>query len=289
MTKTLTGGWSRNVLTSYKLLSSKTHLIVNWCAISTSDANSLSGDDVIHIHKHQQPCGYVKIVNGIQPSTTIFHLRTIRQLVVQVSFLLFDMDSFSEDCAHVSSVQLCLTDPTYKSCVKSMRFCGYRKPWILTTSVSLVEVSIVQLNVRYPCNLTFSYTSIEKQRAYVYMKYERSDTIHFTANPMTFGIPYTQRFIGYYRKWRLQQKLGYVMRFNDLYACCFVGSIEIYDGFEGYYLIAQKKNLNYSEKILDVATTYYLATLILQIHETLFMSHGDPLFVLRFVKELVKV
>ena len=65
MTKTLTDGWSRNVLTSYRQLSSKTHLIVNWCVISTSDVNSLSADDVIHTHMHAQPCGYVKIVNGI--------------------------------------------------------------------------------------------------------------------------------------------------------------------------------------------------------------------------------
>ena len=287
--KTLTDGWGRNVLTAYKLLSSKTHLIVNWCVISTSDANSLSADDVIHAHKHAQPCGYVKIVNSIQPSTTIFHLRTIRQLVVQVSFLLFDMDSFSEGCEHVSSVQLCLTDPTHWRCLKFMRFCGHRKPWILTTSVSLVKVSIVQLNVRYSCNLTFSYTSIEKQRAYVYMKYERSDTIPYMNNPMSFWLDYRQRVVGYYRKWRLQQQIGYIIRFNDLYACCFVGSIEIYDGFESYYLIAQKKNLNYSEEILEVATTYFLATLIFQVNDTLIMSYGDPLFILQFVKELVNV
>ena len=289
MAKTLTEGWSRNVLTSYKLLSSKMHLIVNWCVISTSDANSLTADDVIHTHMHAQPCGYVKIVNGIQPSTTIFHLRTIMQLVIQVSFLLFDMDSFSEDCEHVSSVQLCLTEPTHWRCMKSMRFCGYRKPWIISTTVSLVEVSIVQLNVRYPCNLTFSYTSIEIQRAYVYMKYERSDTLHFTTNPMTFRINYTQRLMGYYGKWRLQQKLGNIIRFNDLYACCFVGSVKIYDGFESYYLIAQKNILNNSEEILDVATTYYVATLILQVKHTLINSYGDPLFILRFVKELVNV
>ena len=287
--KTLTDGWSRNVLTSYRQLSIKTHLIVNWCVISTSDANSLSGDDVIHAHKYAQPCGYVKIVNGIQPSTTNFHLRTIMQLVIQVSFVLFDMDSFSENCEHVSSVQLCLTEPTHWQCLKSMRFCGYRKPWTLTTTVNLVDVSIVQLNVRYPCNLTFSYTSIELQRAYVYMKYERSDTLHFTTNPMIFRKNYTKTLIRYYGKWRLQQKLGNILRFNDLYACCFVGSVEIYDGFESYYLIAQKNIFNISEEILDVATTYYVATLILQVNYTLINSYGDPLFILRFVKELVNV
>ena len=289
LTKTLTEGWSGNVLTSYKLLSSKTHLIVDWCVISTFDTNSLSADDVIHAQNTTQPCGYVKVVNGIQPSTTTFHLRTIRQLVVQVSFLLFDMDSFSKDCKHVSSVQLCLTDPTHWRCLKFMRFCGYRKPWTLTTSVSLVGVSIVQLNVRYPCNLTLSYTSIELQRAYVYMKYEHSDTLHFTTNPMTFGKNYTKTLIEYYGKWRLQQKLGNKIRFNDLYACCFVGSIEIYDGFESYYLIAQKNILNNSEEILDVVTTYYVATLIFQVNHTLINSYGDPFFTLRFVKELVNV
>ena len=289
LAKTLTEGWSRNVLTSYKLLSSKTHLIVNWCVISTSDANSLSADDVIHTQNTTQPCGYVKIVNGIQPSIITFYLRTIRQLVVQVSFLLFYMDSFSENCEHVSFVHLCLTGPTHWRCLKSMRFCGYRKPWTLTTSVSLVKVSIVQLNVRYPCNLTFSYTSIEKQRAFVNIKYERSDTLHITGNPMIVRINYAERLIGYHGKWRLQQKLGDILRFNYLYACCFVGSIEIYDGFESYYLIAQKMNLNYSEEILDVATTYFLATLIFQVKYTLFMSHGDRLFILRFVKELVNV
>ena len=281
--------WSRNVITSYRQLSSKTHLMVDWCVISTSDATLLSIDDVIHTHNTTQPCGYVKIVNGIQPSTTTFRLRTIRQLVVQVSFVLFDMDSFSEDCKHVSSVQLCLTDLTHWICQNSLKFCGYKKPWVLTTTVSLVKVSIVQQNVRYPCNLTFSYTSIEKQRAYVFMKYERSDILHFTTNPMSFRMAYRQRVIGYYRKWRLQQQLGYIILFIYLYACCFKGTVEIYDGFESYYLIAQKNILNNSEDILDVATTYSLATLIFQVNHTLINSYGDPLFILRFIKELVNV
>ena len=287
MNQILTDGWSRNVLTSYTLLSSKTHLMVDWCVISTSDADSLRADDVIHTHNHSTaPCGYVKVVNGIQPSTSIFHLRTIRQLVVQVTFLFFDMDSFSEDCEHVSSVQLCLTDPSHWVCPKSLKFCGYRKPWIQTTSVSLVEVLVVQLNVRYPCNLTFSYTSIEVQRAYVYIKYESFETMHITSNSMNFRLV---SLAGYYGKWRLQQKLGNIIRFNDWQACCFVGSVEIYDGFENYYLIAQKRISNYSEEILDVATTYYLATLIFHLNHTLNKFNDDPLFALRFVKELVTV
>ena len=290
MNQTLTDGWSRNVLTLYKLLSSKTHRMVDWCVISTSDADSLSADDVIHTYNNATaPCGYVKVVNGIQPSITTFHLRTIRQLVVQVNFIRFDMDSFSEDCEHVSTVELCLTDPSYWECPKSLRFCGYRKPWIQTTPVSLVEVSIVQLNVRYPCNLTFSYTSIEIQRAYVYMKYERVETMHITSNAMDFMPLFTERLVGYYGKWRLQQNLGNIICFNDWQACCFVGSFKIYDGFESHYLIAQKKIFNYSEEILDVATTYYLATLVFQLKHTLNNDNDEPLFALRFVKELVNV
>ena len=288
--QTLTDEWSHNVLTSYKLLSSKTHRMADWCVISKSDADLLRADDVIHTYNDATaPCGYVNVVNGIQPSITTFHLRTIRQLVVQVSFLLFSMDSFSEDCERVSSVQLCLTDPTHWECLESLRFCGYRKPWIQTTTVSLVEVSIVQLNVRYPCNLTFTYTSIGKQLVYVYMKYERVETMHITSNTMDFILGFTGRPAGYYRKWRLQQKLGNIIRFMDWQACCFVGSFEIYDGFESHYLIAQKKISNYSEGILDVATTYYLATLIFQQNHTLNKSNDDPLFVLQFVKELVSV
>ena len=288
--QTLTDGWSRNVLTSYKLLSSKTHRMVDWCVISTSDADSLKEDDVIHTYKNETaPCGYVKVVNGIQPSITTFYLRTIRQLVVQVSFLRFHMDSFSEDCEHVSSVQLCLTYPSHWECPKSIIFCGYRKPWIQTTAVSLVEVSIVQLNVRYPCNLTFTYTSIEKQLAYVYMKYERVETMHILSNAMDFMPLFTERLVGYYGKWRLQQILGNIIHFMYWQACCFVGSVEIYDGFESYHLIVQKKISNYSEAILDVATTYYLATLIFNLNHTLNNSNDDALFVLRFVKELVNV
>ena len=285
--QTLTDGWSRNVLTSYKLLSRKTHRMVDWCVISTSDVNSLRADNVIHTYNNATaPCGYIKVMNGIEPNTTIFQLRTIRQLVVQVSFLLFEIDSFSEDCEHVSSVQLCLTDPSHWVCLTSLKFCGYRKPWIQTTSVSWVEVSIVQLNVRYPCNLTFTYTSIEVQRSYDYMKYEHFETMHITSNSMEFML---KKLVVYYGKWRLQQKLGNIIRFMEWQACCFVGSFEIYDGFESYYLMAQKKISNYSEEILDVATTYYLATLIFQLNHTLNKSNDDPLFVLRFVKELVNV
>ena len=158
-----------------------------------------------------------------------------------------------------------------------------------TTPVSLVEVSIVQLNVRYPCNLTFSYTSIEIQRAYVYMKYERVETMHITFSAMDFMPLFTERLVGYYGKWRLQQNLGIIIRFMDWQACCFVGSFEIYDGFESHYLIAQKNISNYYEGILDVTTTYYLATLVFQLNHTLNKDNDDPLFALRFAKELVNV
>ena len=158
-----------------------------------------------------------------------------------------------------------------------------------TTPVSWVEVLIVQLNVRYPCNITFTYTSIEKQRADVYMKYERFETLHITTNHTELALSLTERHAGYYGKWRLQQKLGNIIRFMDWQACCFVGSVELYDGFESYHLIAQKKVSNYSIQILDVATTYYLATLIFYLNHTLNKSNDDPLFVLQFVKELVNV
>ena len=61
MNQTLTDGWSRNVPILDKLLSSKTHRIVDWCAISTSDVDPLSADDVIHTSNNASSVHHVVI------------------------------------------------------------------------------------------------------------------------------------------------------------------------------------------------------------------------------------
>ena len=83
--------------------------MVIWCVISRNDGHRLSTDDVIHIQA-TEPFGYLKIVAGIQPSDRLYNVKTMRQLALQINFLVFHTDSVSESCEYGSFVQLCLYD-----------------------------------------------------------------------------------------------------------------------------------------------------------------------------------
>ena len=285
--ETFTDELAGSVLASYALLFSKAHRMVVWCNIARLK-DEFTSDDTIHVQA-SEPCGYVKIVAGIQPSKLSFLMRTTRQLVLQISFLLFDIDSFSEFCSHVSYVNLCLIIPNDWRCPEALKYCGYQKPWIHTTNSSSIVVLLVQRNVRYPCNITYTYTSLERQIAYRYMSNEYHETIHVAATNLTINSLSIKIFTSVLKKWRLHQKLGNNFRFKKLQTCCFAGSIDIYDGFESYYTIVQKQILEYLEEVLNIASTYYITTIIFKQNESLFTSDGEPHFLLTYEKEPVIV
>ena len=265
--------------------------MVVWCVVSRGDGHQLTTDDVIHLQA-PIPCGYLKVVAGIQPSEIHYYLKTMRSLALQIRFLVFHIDSFSEFCELASYVHLCLHDQETFHCPSSRKYCGYRKPWVETTDVSWMVVKLKQHNVRYPCNITFSYTSLERDIAYVYMEYEHHDIVDmvdFVSNTMTIRLFYHKGITQYYWNWRIKQKLGNILRLNSIQTCCFAGTLQMYDGFNNYYMMAEEQISNYSKKVLNVTSTYYIATVIFQLNETSVKLTENPLFILRFKKEVVNV
>ena len=92
-----------------------------------------------------------------------------------------------------------------------------------------------------------------------------------------------------YWKWRLKQNIGNKIRLNNLEACCFAGVLQMYDGFDNYYLMAQEQVSNYSLKVLNITSTYYMSTLVFQLNKTSIKPTKDTLFIVRYEKEIVKV
>ena len=291
LAETLVEQLGRNVMVWYALLSSRTHLMVTWCSISRSGVYGRVADDLLHV-KAWTPCGYVRVMSGIQPvwhtSNITFHLQTIRKLALQINFLQFDLESLSE-CVYYSSVHLCLHETADWGCGESLLFCGYRKPWMETTTFSGATVELIQLNVRYPCNLTFTYTSLERQIASVYINHAHYKVMHHTDTDLILKPTFMKKELRVVRKWQLRQELGNRLHFFEMRSCCIAGLLEIYDGFPKYYLLIRKQILNSPEETLNVSSQYYIATVTLQMNETLIFSQDHTLLFLRYHKKPVRI
>ena len=260
---------------------------VTWCSILRSVVYGVNADDLIHA-KDWVPCGYVKLQSGIQPSIKTFVLQTIRKLALQIHFLQFDLDSLG-DCAFNSLVHLCLREDVNSECRETLEFCGHRKPWTETTNFSRTTVGLIQVNVRYPCSLTFTYTSQERQIASVYIRYTQLKVMHHRNTDLIVKPTVIGKDIPVALKWQLHQKLGNKLQFSELRSCCFAGLIEIYDGFQKNYLLFKKQILNYTEDTLQISSEYYIASVMFLLNETFIMPKDLALFTLQYNKEAVRV
>ena len=287
LTEILVEQLSRDVVLWYALLSSRIYEMVTWCSISHSGTFGGNDDDLNHA-KDWVPCGYVRVVSGMQPSNMSFHLQTIRKLALQISFLLFDLESLG-DCMFYSSVYLCLHEKDHWGCDESLEFCGYRKPWTETTTFSRTTVELIQLNVRYPCNLTFTYTSLERQIASVYISYAQYKVMHHTDTELILKFPVMRKKQQVIHKWQLRQEVGNKIHFSELQSSYCTGIIEIYDGFQKYYLLFRKQISNSSEETLNISSQYYLASVTFQLNDIVIFSKDHTLLRLRYDKKPVQI
>ena len=277
---------SRDLLLLYKLLSNKAYHLAVWCLTSYAHVFSDETNDIINA-KPWTPCGYVQIVQGILPSRVYYEMRTFEPLLIQTSFLLFQLES-AGTCTGSSYVQLCSFEEDLV-CPIERQFCGYRKPWVEKAKHSRTVVALLQWNVRYHANLTFTYTSIETQIAKIYREHSYHSIITIYDDPITaFILVYNAKPTTSVSIWLLQQTPGSILHFTDLKLCCYGGYVELYDGFENYYLLFQKKFGNFSEQVLNISSVFYVATIVFYPSENM-QEFNTEVIALNFSKQFSDV
>ena len=269
----------------YKSLRSKTSQMFNWCFPDARDTN-LNDSDVEHI-RQGLPCGYAMIIQGIQPEYYVFRLSTASYLNVQIRFLLFDMD-YTYKCSYSSYVNICVHNITVFSwqCPKSMIYCGYRKPWMMTLAYNEVALFLKQANVQKACNLTFIYTSIGIGISKVYRKHQDASVVHYLGNPMSLLYHYI--FFRRPRKWLLVTKKGNLFNFTAIKTCCYPAVVEIFDGSLQYHLLYRSRRIYTSGKKLNVTTVYFVSTVHYYPDEHYPSLDAAQLFKLRFVSKTLR-
>ena len=290
VTHTIYGSNEKNVESFHRLLSRKAYLLAAWCITSYADGRDMKTNDINNVLP-KIPCGYAKIVSGIQPSKISFEMRTFSPLVIQTSFLVFELDE-GGFCRRSTYVQLCSL-LVYRNrrpawdCPQSRQYCGHRKPWVEYTDYSRTAVALIQWNVRQPSNLTFTFTSIERQIAKVYREHSR--VVNVTLDYRGFGLKFATRSMPFVNKWLFHQSPGNILHFGNFTACCYAGDFEIHDGFGNYYLLFQQKIANFSRRSLNIASSFYVATVTYYPNKRLIASYMQEIIRLLFSKHPVKV
>ena len=239
-------------------LHQKATLLLRWCVPSndkkwTSDINNL--EDWI-------PCGYVHITDGSRKETYQFELRTVELFSLQVHFLVFELDLSTYSCMDSTFLVLCegfeYVDK-YHHCVRELELCGYRQPWIETMHSNKAMMQLQQVNIRYRFNLTYVYTSFERNVADVYIRHSKINPVFWRGNLQS--LRHIESINVRIYKWTVVASLGLKLKFSWLTTNYFVGCIDIYDGDQDLYLLARQQS-NGTEKTLDLglSTTYFTSS-----------------------------
>ena len=266
----------------------KTCRQMDWCVSRRSSPNNT----VIHA-RNWAPCGYVQIHAGIKAEFKVWHTRTSITLVVQLHFSTFQTDTSRAGCRHSTALGIAEYSFLQRKFVyinsNKNRFCGIRKPWITTLSSNIGAVTLWEVNVRRPCNITFFYTSLDKENALVINKY---GIIHrLLVNQENFTLISHRNFFYEDYNWMIVVKMGYKVLFSHLQLCCFSGKLKIYEGEEKFYLILQKESsetVEYRES-LQVTAQYFSSLVHFHAVGSYHNNMDKPLVMLEFEKIKVQV
>ena len=278
----------RRQLLWLKILYKSTSQMIRWCLPSTLSSSKLNNNVVINIQSWL-PCGYVHINLGVPSkfNDATYKMQIVKQLLIQINFLKFMLDA-THNCLHSSYLLVCIKQLGHWTCPIPMKYCGHRKPWLETVDSNRAAVVLKQLNVRYACNITFTYTSVERNIAQVYMRHKNYNKVNRIINPMTIRWWST---IHYVVKWRVESIRGTSANFLLIRTCCLLGVVEIHDGFENYHMLYKKNivNINFSNETLDLSSTYYVSTINLYPNKSHVNSDYKEVFLLMFVTKMERV
>ena len=265
-------------------LSRKTYLLVNWCVPETEK------QQYQHIYQVKDwiPCGYVQIIQGITSNFSTIRHKVNHMFHLQIHFQLFELDFAKTDCEDSSALYLCRRkgdgDHRDLTCPRGWRYCGYRKPWLLTVPYSTASVHLKQINVLYPCNITYAYTLIEKQLSQIYIKHDTRRVYSWSPNLPVY-LTNNHRFIDTVLTWVILVPLGYVQHFLYLESYYDEGILQIYEGDDRYHQLLQRYLYYEDYQELDVISRYFLCNV--QYYRSNFFDNQNKtaVFRLRYIGE----
>ena len=217
------------VLSYLAKLYSKIHGMRSWCFPESGNSYSAAR---IHMEEFS-PCGYVQFESTIKNYTTSWRIDVPTKMSLQVYFAIFEMDISHRQCENSAFIMVYYDHQTSEwEFPDEWIFCGHRKPWYETTTSNAISMLLRQLNVRQRCNMTFIYTSLEKEVAGMYVTEANIRTTPLARPNITHTLRvYVSSKVKQHR-WRITTDYGFRLHFQDRRTCCSSNRMTIYDGYD---------------------------------------------------------
>ena len=236
------------------------------------------------------PCGFAQLQYKNATINTIvesMYIKTHKLLYIVINFTHFTMDDSGGDCRN-SFTALGQHVRGEWSVPTNWRFCGQRRPWYEVSDSNFVLLVIRQVNLREAYNIIFLYTAVDIQTAELLdLSTGSSHTLlqddeEFTLDRNILG--FTENLSSY--NWLIIVEFGYTIKYLSLQACCYRGSIDIFDGVEDRYLL---RKIEMDEAVSNLSkvtlvTTYYQSYVDLHIVDKNFMQNKSFLFKLNTIR-----
>ena len=252
----------------YTNLFKKSSLQMKWCFPNFNNTKTPITDNTANLIRIKKMilCGYAQIIRGTKKEYNVWKTVTGTVFVIQLKFLVFQVDTSSNQCRN-SSALVILEKINYKwKQAIDVIYCGFQKPWISTLSSNYGAVSLREINVRNPCNITFLYTSLDNTTGQLYNKHEKQQYIYMSLNSDT--LLYRGQLQHMY-DWLIKVDVGFQLIFTKLEICCFHGRLQIFDGIEKLYLLTQRNTIKDEtlSELLNVTTNYFTGYVDLQAQD----------------------
>ena len=270
----------------YKSFRWKTYRMINWCFPDVRE--TITGDGDIHHIEPWLPCGYAKMIQGMQPDEHVFRFSTASYLNIQIRFIRFEMD-YTQNCSYSSWVKICIPNITASNWQCPKLYCGHRKPWVMTIDYHHAALLLKQVNVQVACNLTFIYSSIGIEISKVYRKHHAVSVVHHLGyNHSSISLVHHHSYVRHPRKWLLVAKKGDQFNFIRIKTCCYSAVVEIFDGSQDYHLLHKSGRIYNSDRKLNVTSVYFSSTVHYYPDEYDHNLVAEQLFKLRFVSNSLR-
>ena len=259
-----------------------------WCI-----PRSPGSDPVIRYHMMSlTPCGFVQIELEINKYDTRWDVEVPKQLFIQVYFLVFEMDVSHMRCEH--SAFIMAYHNFHKSnwaLPDSWSFCGHRRPWYETAPSRQVGMLLRQLNVQQRCNITFIFTSLEREVANIYIMHRNIFTLPLLQPNERIAVAANSLLPLDVHNWRVMVDYGFRLYVSSLRGCCSSNRVAIYDGFQEDFSLRYKVDSNGEryERNLNLYSNYFQMEVHFHLYKLNYSLNEELLMKTRFERVLLPV
>ena len=240
--------------------------LIAWCIPQAAYPNT-------HHIEVWVPCGYAQLSAKKERSNRFVHVVIVTQKTFStlLNFTRFIMDDSGAQCLN-SKLRIGQLHRDRFAYPKIWTYCGQRRPWIVVVDSYRVKMIVIQKNVRIQFHIIFIYSVICGRSAEILRMVSRLENTKLSKN--------NKRTVSYYSaarsstnrviyNWMITVDFGYIIKFISLKTCCFLGFIDIFDGFEELHKLftIKKRNTTFTNSSFFLETTYFKSLLKLHIDE----------------------